>query len=460
MPSLVPRPHPKGVGSGNETRARMWECPSRSFLPCSDGTSRAMAVEEERVPESLFQQCQYFILMHLDEFPVSHLSLLPLNARKELLWRLPLADVCQLEGTAFTDGLDMAACWRFPFDEQRFYTDWWGMEAGAKLCYIDEWGAVEYKRSVLYGLLTAYALGFTKVRYSHFYHSLFENSDVPLTLLYAVRKSPALECSQGDHTFPSRYSHFANPECELTADEVVKCFDRRQEGELPKILAGILYRDADFDDVHFLYNVVCLSFVGFPLKEDGFKFVEAVIKGATHLETLFLDQWGEDNECVSFDDFCEFLSSQNKFLSKFRQLSIQSSNSCRFLGFEVSLENFNRLISAYFAAPTDHMQRLEFNSARITYRDTADDCSPMIDQQYLQFKALCLDSTCQFVTIDEDYEIQDVDYIEPTNISDWLGQPISILKVGIGVSYLFKVDKKIESDNVNPRKRTASNAGI
>ena len=65
----------------------------------------AAAKPKPRV-ESLIQQCQHYIAMYVDEIPVSHLSLLPLSARRDILWRLPLADVCQLEDTDFAEGLD------------------------------------------------------------------------------------------------------------------------------------------------------------------------------------------------------------------------------------------------------------------------------------------------------------------------------------------------------------------
>ena len=55
------------------------------------------------VVESLAQQCHTYIMMHLEELPVrGHLSLLPLSTRKELLYHLPIADVCRLENTEFT----------------------------------------------------------------------------------------------------------------------------------------------------------------------------------------------------------------------------------------------------------------------------------------------------------------------------------------------------------------------
>ena len=333
------------------------------------------------------------------------------------------------------------------------------MEVSEKLCYVDEWGAVEYKRAMLYGLLTACALGFTEVRYFNFYYSPFgKGREVDaLTLLYAVRKSTA-SSDQGDHTFPSRYSHIANPGYELTVDEVVRCFSRH-EGELPKIFAGILYRDIDayLDDVQFLYDVVCVSFLGFLVEDNGFEFIKALIKGATNLETLILDQWGEENETIYLDDFCDFLSSQTSFLSKFRQLRIHSSNSCRFLGFNVSRGNFNQLISAYFAAPTDHMQRLEFSETHIQCSDVSDDCCPIVDQQYLQFKMINLDSQCQFDTVDLDGQCEFTNSATPTTISNWLGQSVSQLKTTKQWDCLFKVNKETSA---NPRKRTASAARL
>ena len=62
--------------------------------------------------------------MHLEEFPVSYLSLLPLSTRKELLWQLPVADVCLLEGTKFTEGLVMAAYWKYPLEEAFGVSSW------------------------------------------------------------------------------------------------------------------------------------------------------------------------------------------------------------------------------------------------------------------------------------------------------------------------------------------------
>ena len=56
---------------------------------------------------SLVQQCQFYILMHLEEFPIDYLSLLPLATREALvLWQLPITDICQLQDTKFAEGLE------------------------------------------------------------------------------------------------------------------------------------------------------------------------------------------------------------------------------------------------------------------------------------------------------------------------------------------------------------------
>ena len=63
-------------------------------------------------PAPLYQQCFQYILMNLEQFPIASLALLPLKIRWNLLWNLPLADVCQLEITQFTSGMCMEKYWQ------------------------------------------------------------------------------------------------------------------------------------------------------------------------------------------------------------------------------------------------------------------------------------------------------------------------------------------------------------
>ena len=63
-------------------------------------------------PAPLHQQCFQYILMNLEQFPIVSLALLPLKTRWNLLWNLPLADVCQLEITQFASGICMEKYWQ------------------------------------------------------------------------------------------------------------------------------------------------------------------------------------------------------------------------------------------------------------------------------------------------------------------------------------------------------------
>ena len=211
--------------------------------------------------------------MHLDKLSVSHLSLLPLYVRRELLWQLPLADVCQLEDTKFTDGLDMAAYWKYPLDEQGIGIDWWGLPCN-KICYYHEWGAAEYERAVLYGLLTAYAFGSDyRPCDVDFRSPLVEDGELDaLAFIYAARKPTQYHGGDYDIVFPFRYVPVAiTPRRELDVDEVVRCFDRNRD-ELPKVFMEItLFHNVNLDYVPYLYEAVFVGLQGHPLKEQQWR---------------------------------------------------------------------------------------------------------------------------------------------------------------------------------------------
>ena len=54
--------------------------------------------------------------MHLEQFPVDFLALLPRRTPEQLLWNLPVADVCLLEVTQFTNGMNMDDYWSIILD--------------------------------------------------------------------------------------------------------------------------------------------------------------------------------------------------------------------------------------------------------------------------------------------------------------------------------------------------------
>ena len=61
---------------------------------------------------SLWLQSILFIIGHLEEFSPNNLALLPASMRRWLFLYLPLADVCLLESTLMSKGIDMEEIWR------------------------------------------------------------------------------------------------------------------------------------------------------------------------------------------------------------------------------------------------------------------------------------------------------------------------------------------------------------
>ena len=60
---------------------------------------------------SLWWQVILYIVGHLEEFSPEALALLPTSLRRWLFLHLPVADVCLLEGTSMSNGLDMDQIW-------------------------------------------------------------------------------------------------------------------------------------------------------------------------------------------------------------------------------------------------------------------------------------------------------------------------------------------------------------
>ena len=63
-------------------------------------------------PVSLQNQCLIYIIRFLELFPVDYLALLPVTVRQRLLENLPPADVCRLEQSKFSEGLDIDGVWK------------------------------------------------------------------------------------------------------------------------------------------------------------------------------------------------------------------------------------------------------------------------------------------------------------------------------------------------------------
>ena len=368
--------------------------------------------------ESLVHQCYHYITMNLEKFPLSYLSLLPLKIREELLWRLPIADMCLLEDTEYVEGFqDMAAYWKYPCK------DFQGIAAGGVvdidfILYEKEWDKTEYAKAVLYGQVVTALIGCLFEDFSFYlpFHDHLNPHDKStlIPFLYAVRK-PLSSDDLGDKCgllFPARYydkSILTSKKDIINA--VVDCF----KGELPKILTelDVCKTVTDYEYYELLTNVVCLGMHGEVCKQPSLCFVEQVVQRSTCLEMVFLKGNFWSKEPVSMNEFITFLSTQVSFLSRFRLLKMHTHNMSEYL---VSQENLNKLITAYFSAPTTHLQKIVIANTEIY---SYDDVCPTIDQRYLQFKIIEVEG-CRFVLNQK-----------PTRrvIAQWLGQDISTLHV-------------------------------
>ena len=326
----------------------------------------------------------------------------------------------------------MAVYWKSSWENEYLgIADWWP-DYDVQNYFQAEWDNTNYARSMLYGLLTTCAIG--KLRDDNFeFPFSHENGDEEyearkymsaISLLYTVRKPDHhnLRTDSYQLKFPPRYSHKNNKDEEdLTVPEVMKCFGRGGE-VLPKIFPQIeVYDDVEHDYAAivplYLRDAVYVGIKGHIFTEQGLDFLKAILKEATQLEVLMLDNWGIDGvwETEFFDEFVAYLCSFPNFFSNFRLFKVLSSVSD--LGFTVSRENFNNLITTYYSSPTDHMQKLHIYQAKVKCSDISFECSPEIDQRYLALKTIELDK-CQFVS---KYKAT------PQIISHWLGQGISEL---------------------------------
>ena len=373
--------------------------------------------------------------MHVEDFPVSFLSLLPLSVREVLLWRLPIADVCLLEDTGFVEAVDMETYWKLSCgsSEQPEDSD----------SYVEEWGKTKLAKAILYGQVTSTIIDCLP---RGFWFSFprgreFIQRKHLIQFLYAVRNFCSRDechdkCRCG-FILPSRYRE--NNGLFLKEDIIsaaTNCF----KGELPKVLTDVfVYDGIDLEYLYFLRELRYLSVCGKDLQSSKcprLEFVLAVLKEATHLEVLIIKDDNEDyvlEERTSLDNFCVKLSSHPTFWSNFQLLKVLSLADSS--GYVVSQENFNQLITTYLSAYTDHTQKVRFTDTKVVaYYDTHS--SPKTVSNYLHFKTIELDSWCRLFS---KYQAT------PEIVTHWLGQSISVLENRPGFC-AFKVK---DSTNVN-----------
>ena len=88
------------------------------FHTCNYYTCRSVegrfsdTLQMASIPVSLQNLCLIYIIRFLELFPVDYLALLPVTVRQRLLENFPPADVCRLEQSKFSEGLDIDGVWK------------------------------------------------------------------------------------------------------------------------------------------------------------------------------------------------------------------------------------------------------------------------------------------------------------------------------------------------------------
>ena len=113
--------------------------------------------------------------MHLEELPPSYLALLPLSIRKEILYRLPIADISLLEETPFVDGLDLKAYWSDCLDDLCHYLGFSMQPVCPEFEEVCErkWGSTKFTKSRLYSQVARFIFDRSFTKYSLPYGFLF-----------------------------------------------------------------------------------------------------------------------------------------------------------------------------------------------------------------------------------------------------------------------------------------------
>jgi hypothetical protein len=421
--------------------------------------------------EPLAELCENYIVEHLEEFPVSHLFLLPLSKRRDLLWRLPIADVClRLENTDFVKGLDMAAYWKLPCENPASDVNF-QEDSDIKQYVAERWpNEIEYAKAWLYGRVAACEIGCLGDSHEFVLPENESASCDALSLLYCVR---LLHWDGWNRlsTFPPRYQQVKKllepPSWLLTKqqeqdiiDAIVSVFN----GERPKMLpeAQVLTEPHHWcglrnADLALLSEVEYVGVQCQPFDDSSVEWLVKLVNNASNLQVIVLQGYNVTSQyfCLDLDTFCERLATCRPFWSKFRILKVVPGiydELEKDYGvdtpekYTVLLASLNQLITAYLSAPTNHSQLVEFSYTDIikitesqdtqdsytiiVSRDTNSDYS--VDQTCVPFKNIRL-SDCNF----------DSNKATPDLISKWLGHQIKILEEEEETSsVLFQIDHK------------------
>ena len=377
---------------------------------------------------TLQQRCLHHILMHLEEFPANYLALLPLSLRRELLTKLPIADVCRLEEGPFVQGIDME--------------DYWSCLIGLHLRSLSRRFSAKAR---CYGEVAACILHCGGVHFQYHYRLNFRSKSfrgmsrtsrtyLLLKFLFAVRQSRELDCREINqncgYLFPLRYAQYNNsndhPSTTELVDAVVHCFRGAPEMVSldPDYSDTVAKWEQGIDDeiLEFLSELTYVHMED--MESSHIDFVLALVKKTTKLQVLIMENKYRAMEySVSLNKFCIDLS-RSSFLTNLRLLEISSHHKTTGddAGFVVSQQILEEFLLAFLSAPCSHPQEIVF--CRITVQDFTGCCSvadavPFLhklegtDRHYLHLK------TVRF----EDSSFK-MSRVTPKQVSNWVGEEV------------------------------------
>lgn len=347
--------------------------------------------------KSLSEQCIDHIAMHLEDYPTSYLALLPLSLRKEILWALPMADVCKLEDTEFIKGINTEDYWSSTMDEEEIYHGT-RFNHNIERYFEEQWSSGCAKKSIVCGMVFSLGVGFCNWDYSGFgfeaNHYRLQNAPniswdrlmaigLSLSLMFGVRRCLYWKerVRQSSAVIPSQYQQYTTS-CDSKAKllrAVIECFQGYPLTYL-FIWAGVIEETECGGLSNYIAYCKNLLYLELLFHQTfGPKLEELMLKitrEAANLEVLVLNY---EPPCDDINDIAEPLQSidgviseltDGSFVSSMHMLVTYTCFSQQSLDmergyFSVSYAILKRFIDKFLVTQCDHRQLLSFEGTDV-----------------------------------------------------------------------------------------------
>ena len=325
------------------------------------------------VVKSLSDQCLDHIIIHLEEYPPSYLALLPFALRKEILWRLPMADVCSLEDTGFMKGIDTGEYWRSTFSEFDSFAVPDQKQGSIRKYFEERWKGL--MKAVVHGMISGLCFGLFALDHSGFQVFSSSSSDISpaISLMFGLRDEEDKEYGnqmvrKSNKALPPSYQQYGS--CSSREDlwrSVMECF----KGNLPTYLHMEYIEETACSDVfEYVPRFKNLRYLGLENQKFGPKLQELIVGIALEAANLEVLCWRFEPPGVeespwplqSLDGLISKLS-ESPFMSRMCLLMAYSWFDESDLDMErgfftISYGNLKKFIDALRGTPTNHCQVL------------------------------------------------------------------------------------------------------